>query len=825
MNVLVLQRLLAGKEWLYFMMIKYRVHELAKDLGVSNKEIIVLIEEYFGVAKKHMTALTEEELSLVFEHYTQKTEVESFDEYFNSMPKQEELKQEKKIKPKEDSTKAESKKQRGKRESAKKSDSQKTKKATDKSTERTSEPAKKATTAKAQKKPQKQNSSDENNVVKAKKKPESRVINTRAAQVDIEKYNEKYDRLASEKVKIDNTVRKQKINQRSQQRGKHKMSKKETEAERLKRIAMERKAKPLTISIPEEITVGELALRLKATAAEVIKKLMLMGMMVSINDTIDFDTASLIAMEFHAKVEKEVVVTIEERIIDDSEDDDDNLIPRSPVVVVMGHVDHGKTSLLDSIRNADVTSTEAGGITQHIGAYRVNLDGREITFLDTPGHEAFTTMRARGAQVTDIAILVVAADDGIMPQTVEAINHAKAAGISVIVAINKMDKEGANPDLVKQQLTEHELVPEEWGGDIPCIPVSAVNKEGIEELLEMVLLIADMKELKANPERAAKGTVIEARLDKGRGPIATVLIQNGTLKVGDIIVAGACVGRVRAMTDDRGNRVKKAGPSVPVEITGLDDVPVGGDIFNCVSDERLARELVEQRKAKQKEKQFNSQTKVTLDNLFDQMQLGEVKELKIIVKADVQGSVEAVKQSLMKLSNDEVRVNVIHGAVGVVSESDVMLANASNAIIVGFNVRPDPVAAENAERDGVDLRLYRIIYDCIEEIQSAMKGMLAPKLREVQLGRAECRQVYKISNVGTVSGSYVVSGKIARNAEIRVVRDGIVIAEDKMSSLKRFKDDVKEVAQGYECGIGLEHFNDIKEGDIFEAFIIEEYKD
>lgn len=799
-----------------FMMIKYRVHEVAKNLGVPNKEIIELIEKYFGVVKKHMTSLNEEELSLVFEYYTKKTEVENFDEYFAPLDNKE--KENSEVKKKEPKPKA---KTETKKQATKKKETGKSKKTSDKS----DSSEKKPVVRKNQKSKKDLDNSNEKVTIEPKRKPESRVINTRAAQIDIEKYNEKYDRLASEKVKIDNTVRKQKINQRSQQRGKHKMGKRETEAERLKRIAMERKAKPITISIPEEITVGELALRLKATAAEVIKKLMLMGMMVSINDTIDFDTASLVAMEFHAKVEKEVVVTIEERIIDDSEDEDDNLIPRSPVVVVMGHVDHGKTSLLDTIRHANVTSTEAGGITQHIGAYRVNVKGKEITFLDTPGHEAFTTMRARGAQVTDIAILVVAADDGIMPQTVEAINHAKAAGVSVIVAINKMDKEGANPDLVKQQLTEYELVPEEWGGDVPCIPVSAINNEGIEELLEMVLLIADVKELKANPERAAKGTVIEAKLDKGRGPIATVLVQNGTLRIGDVIVAGTSVGRVRAMTDDRGNRVKEAGPSVPVEITGLDNVPVGGDIFNCVSDERLARELVEQRKTKRKEEKFNSQTKVTLDNLFDQMQLGEVKELKVIVKADVQGSVEAVKQSLVKLSNDEVRVDVIHGAVGAINESDVMLANASNAIIVGFNVRPDPVAAENAERDGVDLRLYRIIYDCIEEIESAMKGMLAPKFREVQLGRAECRQVYKISNVGTVAGSYVVSGKIVRNAEIRVVRDGIVIAEDKMSSLKRFKDDVKEVAQGYECGIGLERFNDIKEGDIFEAFIIEEYKD
>ena len=544
------------------------------------------------------------------------------------------------------------------------------------------------------------------------------------------------------------------------------------------------------------------------------------GVFATVNDTVDFDTASLIAMEFHAKVEKEVVVTIEERIIDDSEDDEANLVPRAPVVVVMGHVDHGKTSLLDAIRHAHVTDTEAGGITQHIGAYRVKIGDRDITFLDTPGHAAFTTMRARGAQVTDIAVLVVAADDGIMPQTIEAIHHAKAANVSIIVAINKMDKPGANPDHVLQQLTEYELVPEEWGGETPCIRVSAKKKEGIDDLLEMITLVADLKELKANPDRAAKGTVVEARLDKGRGPIATVLVQNGTLRTGDIIVAGTAVGRVRAMTDENGNRINEAGPSVPVEITGLDDVPTGGDTMNAVSDERLARELVEQRRNEQKEEMFNSQTKVTLDNLFDQMQQGEMKELQIIVKADVQGSVEAVRQSLEKLSNDEVRVKVIHGGVGAINESDVMLANASNAIIVGFNVRPDPVAEDNAKRSGVDMRLYRIIYDCIEEMESAMKGMLAPKFREVQLGRGECRQVYKISNVGTVIG-----GKITRTADIRVVRDGIVIAEDKVSSLKRFKDDVKEVADGYDFGMTLEKFNDVKEGDVLEAFTMEEYKE
>ena len=653
-------------------------------------------------------------------------------------------------------------------------------------------------------------------------------MDTRSAVVQLDKYNEKFEQLAPDRTKKDNIVQKQKLTQKSQfyNRGRKPYnSRRETEAERLKRIAAERQKKQMTITVPEMITVGELAARLKATSAEVIKKLMQLGVMATINQEIDFDTATLVAMEFHAKTEKEVVVTIEERIIDDSEDTDENLQPRTPVVVVMGHVDHGKTSLLDAIRDANVTSTEAGGITQHIGAYRVYLDDREVTFLDTPGHAAFTSMRARGAQVTDIAVLVVAADDGIMPQTVEAINHAKAAGVAIIVAINKIDKPGADPERIKQQLTEYGLVPEEWGGNTICVPVSAKQRTGIDNLLEMIILQADMMELKANPDRAGKGTVIEARLDKGRGPVATVLVQNGTLRAGDVLVAGTAVGRVRAMVNDRGNRVQEAGPSVPVEITGLAEVPSAGDVFNVVSDEKLARELVEQRKQEMKEEQFAAYQKVTLDNLFSQMQEGEMKELNIIVKADVQGSVEAVRQSLEKLSNDEVKVRVIHGAVGAVSESDVMLANASNAIIVGFNVRPDPVAQSNAERDGVDIRLYRIIYDCIEEIEAAMKGMLAPKFREVAQGRIEVRAVYKISNVGTVAGCYVLDGKVTRQSEIRVVRDGIVIAEDKIDSLKRFKDDVREVAQGYECGIGLEKFNDIKEGDIFEAYIMEEYQE
>ena len=540
---------------------------------------------------------------------------------------------------------------------------------------------------------------------------------------------------------------------------------------------------------------------------------------------VDFDTAALVAEELGAKVEKEVHVTIEERLIETDEDPEESLQERCPVVVVMGHVDHGKTSILDRIRNAHVTDTEAGGITQHIGAYQVEYEGKKITFLDTPGHEAFTAMRARGANVTDIAILVVAADDGIMPQTIESINHAKAAGVSIIVAINKMDKEGADPDRVKQQLTEQSLVVEEWGGDVIAVPVSAKTGMGIDELLENILLVAEVKELKANPDRLARGTVVEARLDKGKGPVATLLVQNGTLKSGDVIIAGTSVGRIRTMTNDKGRSIKEAGPSTPVEITGLGEVPSAGDVFNAVADEKLARELVEQRKHEAKEEQFQQHQKVTLDNLFSQIAEGEMKELPIIVKADVQGSVEAVKQSLEKLSNDEVRVKVIHGGVGAVSESDVMLANASNAIIVGFNVRPDPVAKQNAEQSGVDIRLYRIIYDAIEEITDAMKGMLAPKYREVETARIEVRQVYKISNVGTVAGSYVLDGKVGRNNEIRVVRDGIVIAEDKMSSLKRFKDDAKEVAAGFECGITLEKFTDIKEGDIFEAFYMEEYRD
>lgn len=786
---------------------KYKLHEAAKDFNVPSKKLIELLGKYFEGDKKSQTALEEKELDVIFDVLTAENVVDSLDSYFAMQKPAGERA------PK--AQKAESQKAPAK-EAAKEA-------AKAPAGEKAQKPAAAAGAPEKRKKEK-----DPNRPMQSRTKGEIRHIDTRAENVELDKYNERYENIAPANDRNgDNVVRKQKLKQKSQQYRKQGMRsrKHETEKERMARIAAERAKKQIKITVPDEITVGELAARLKMTAAEVIKKLFSLGQMATVNEVIDYDTAAIVATELGAKVEKEVVVTIEERIIDDTEDAEEDLVKRDPVVCVMGHVDHGKTSLLDAIRHTSVTSTEAGGITQHIGAYRVDVDGQKITFLDTPGHAAFTSMRARGAQATDIAVLVVAADDGIMPQTVEAINHAKAANVSIIVAVNKMDKPGASPDKIMQQLTEYELIPEEWGGDVICVPVSAKTHMNIDKLLESILLVAELKELKANPNRAGKGIVIEARLDKGRGPVATLLVQNGTLKTGDTIVAGMSVGRVRVMTNDRGQRVETAGPSVPVEITGLVDVPQAGDTFDAVSDERLARELVEQRKREAKEEEFNRFHKVTLDNLFASINQGEMKELDIIVKADVQGSVEAVRQSLEKLSNDEVKVKVIHGGVGAISESDVMLANASNAIIVGFNVRPDPVAAEVAERDGIDMRMYRIIYDCIEEIEAAIKGMLAPKYREVILGRVEVRNVFKLSSAGMIAGSYVLEGKVTRNAQIRVVRDGIVITEDSISSLKRFKDDVKEVAQGYECGIGLEKFNDIKEGDIFEAFIMEEYKD
>ena len=806
---------------------KYRVRDVAKDLDVKTNYVTELIEKSFGGAKKSsMTALESDELDLLFDTVTKENAVDSFDEYFALKSKKEAPeKKEEAQQPEQKSEEKSAEKKEAAKPAQKSAPAKEAKPAA-----KTEKPAAKAQTQAAKPAEDKQPKKKSDKPMQSRTKGERRTVDTRAGNVELDKYNERYENIApaNNGMQSDKSVNKQKLKQRSTQYRKQGMrsSRRETEAQRLARIAAERAKKPqIVVKIPDEIVVSDLAAMLKMTAAEVVKKLFSLGVMATVNQVIDYDTAAIVATELGAKAEKEGVVTIEDRIIDDSDDSAEDLSPRDPVVVVMGHVDHGKTSLLDAIRHTDVTATEAGGITQHIGAYRVDLNGQKITFLDTPGHAAFTSMRARGAQATDIAVLVVAADDGIMPQTIEAINHAKAAGVDIIVAINKMDKPGATTDRIMQQLTEYDLIPEEWGGDTICVPVSALTRMNIDKLLESILLVAEMKELKANPNRAAKGIVIEARLDRNRGPIATLLVQNGTLHSGDIIVAGTSVGRVRVMVDDKGRKVKEAGPSVPVEIMGLAEAPQAGDAFDAVSDERLARELVEQRKQKQKEEQFKSFEKVTLENLFSSLKEGELKELNIIVKADVQGSVEAVKQSLEKLSNDEVRVKIIHGGVGAINESDVMLANASNAIIVGFNVRPDPVAAQNAERDGVDIRCYRIIYDCIDEIEAAIKGMLAPKFREVQQGRAEVRQVVKISSVGNIAGCYVLSGKVTRNSKIRVVRDGIVITEDEISSLRRFKDDVKEVAQNFECGIGLAKFNDIKEGDIFEAFTIEEYRD
>ncbi|MBR1863078.1 MAG: translation initiation factor IF-2 [Ruminococcus sp.] len=863
---------------------KIKLSELAKDLKLTNNDVIDCLTALDGTVRKTQTALSEKELSYVFEYFTQKNQVESFDAYFANNVKPAEPEKPKAEKPEKKAEKTAEKnveksveknavkaekpekkteKPAAEKEAAEKAVNDKTEKPSQPKKEEpeAAEPAKaekpapqpeKKTEPKARKQEKKEARKQDHGVKTQlgggssfgggdkgytisessegeKSGASRRTVDTRGSYIELDKYNEKYDNLATSKQgnKNENFRKKQKITQKSQQYKKQQHShKKESEQDKLNRMALEKARKQqLKVMIPDEIVVSELASRLKVTATEVIKKLMGLGVMAGINQTVDFDTASLVAEELGAKVEKEVHITIEERLIEDEADAPENLQERCPVVVVMGHVDHGKTSILDRIRNANVAEGEAGGITQHIGAYQVTRNGQKITFLDTPGHEAFTSMRARGANITDIAILVVAADDGIMPQTIESINHAKAAGVSIIVAINKMDKEGADPDRVKQQLTEHELVVEEWGGDVIAVPVSAKTGMGIDDLLENVLLVAEVKELKANPNRLAKGAVIEARLDKGKGPVATLLVQNGTLHAGDVIIAGTSVGRIRTMTDYRGRTIKEAGPSTPVEITGLGEVPTAGETFNAVEDEKLARELVEQRKHEAKEDEFRQFQKVTLDNLFAQISEGEMKELPIIVKADVQGSVEAVRQSLEKISNDEVRVKVIHGAVGAVSESDVMLANASNAIIVGFNVRPDPVAKANAEQSGVDIRLYRIIYDAIEEITDAMKGMLAPKFREVETARVEVRQVYKISSVGTVAGCYVLDGKVGRNNQIRVVRDGIVIAEDKMSSLKRFKDDAKEVSEGFECGITLEKFSDIKEGDIFEAFYMEEYRE
>ena len=794
---------------------KYKVNELAKDFGMQTREIIDILGKYFDTPKKSGQNLDEKELNTVFEYLTQHNQVSGIQVIFAdaapAKPKSAPPAQQAQGGGKPQQAQAQPQQGGGKQQPA----------------QGGAQPAQSAGKPQAAAQPQQAQQTRQS------MPRQTKVVDTRkATNVNLDKYDEKLQDLA------DRSDRSGGRRGGAQQQGKEKIrgggnkkrgqmtfsnKRKQEEAEKLRRLQLEiAKKTPLTVKIPDEISVGELASRMKKTGAEVVKCLMKNGVMASLSQLIDFDTAAIIAEEMGCKVEKEVVVTIEEKLIDTAEDKAEDLVPRAPVVVVMGHVDHGKTSLLDYIRNAHVASGEAGGITQHIGAYQVQINGKPITFLDTPGHEAFTSMRARGAMVTDIAILVVAAEDGIMPQTVESINHAKAAEIPIIVAINKMDKPEANPERIKQQLTEYGLVAEEWGGDTIICPISAKTGMGIDNLLEMVTLTAEVAELKANPNRAAQGTVIEARLDKGRGPVATLLVQNGTLHQGDIIIAGTAVGRVRAMVDDKGGRLTDAGPSVPVEITGLSEVPGAGNTFNAVADERLARELVEQRKEEAKAKANAPIQKVSLEDLFSQIQAGEVKDLNIIVKADVQGSAEAVKSSLEKLSNEEVRVRVIHSGVGAISESDVMLAATSKAIIVGFNVRPDAAARDSAARSNVDMRMYRVIYDAINEVEAAIKGMLAPKFKEVDLGRAEVRNVFRITGVGMVAGCYVTEGKMQRGAQMRLLRDNIVIYDGAIASLQRFKDSVKEVAQGYECGITFEKFQDIKVGDVIEAFLMEQ---
>ena len=838
---------------------KYKVTDIAKDFGISTKKVIETFAELTGETRKTGATFEENEVNALLEALTRETAVKDLGEYLASGKEPQPVKQE----TKKPEAKPQAKKEEPKPEAAKPQPKQPKQPEAPKAEPKAEQakPAQNAQPKATQPKPAQQEKRNDkrNDNKQAEKRSEKRVtmqelasetgikepvateqvkvdraqvsVDTRTVDVNVDKFSARYDDLADSrnmpsKRKNAPTGKKEKFNNRNNRRGQQFGRRRETEAERLQRIQLEKaRNAQLKISIPDEITVGELATRLKQNVAKVVAKFMQMGEMHAASDVIDFDSAALIAEEFHAKVEHEVHVSIEERLFTQEEDSADQLVERPPVVVVMGHVDHGKTSILDRIRSTNVTAGEAGGITQAIGAYQVNVNGSPVTFLDTPGHEAFTAMRARGADMTDIAVLVVAADDGIMPQTIESINHAKAANVKLIVAINKMDKPTANPERVKEQLTKYEIVPEDWGGETACIPVSAATGAGIQDLLERIVLEAEVMELKANPNRRAKGAVVEARLDKGQGTIATLLVQNGTLHKGDCLIAGTAVGRVRTMRNDKGVEIESAGPSTPVEITGLTEVPTAGDIFEAVEDERLARELADKRTTEAKEKQFAAYTKVTLDNLFDQMAQNDMKELPIVVKADVQGSAEAVKQSLEKLSNEEVRVRVIHAGVGAISKSDVSLADASNAIIIGFNVRPDAVAKAEAEQAGVEMRMYRVIYDAINDVSDAMKGMLAPKVREVALGEAQVRQVYKISSVGTVSGCRVTSGKITRDAQLRLVRDGIVICEDAIASLKRFKDDAKEVAEGYECGITLQKFSDVKEGDVFECFKLEEYRD
>ena len=807
--------------------VKYRIGEVAKDFNVTNKVIGEIMTEYFAPPKNHMQVLSNDELDVIFEYMTQKNQVADVQELF-AVPEEKEAVPENEPAKTEKAAENQPQKNVGKGEKpAKKEQKPEPKPAgntrkTDKGQPQNQQ---------GQQNQQKPNQQKQDKPHTPRQVAEKRVVDTRGGSaVNIEKYNEKFEDMASSKAKNKDFRQqggsKEKIQSKSKQKGNQQVAsakRRQEERDKMNRLQLEiAKKQQLKVEIPDEISVGELASRMKKSAAEVIKCLMKMGTFASVSDIIDYDTAALVAMEMGCKVEKEVVVTVEERLIDDSEDKAEDLVPRAPVVVVMGHVDHGKTSLLDYIRHANVASGEAGGITQHIGAYTVEIAGKPITFLDTPGHEAFTSMRARGAMVTDIAILVVAADDGIMPQTIESINHAKAANIPIVVAINKMDVTGANPERIKQQLTEYELVSEEWGGDTIVCPISAKTGAGIDNLLENLAVLAEVQELTANPNRAARGAVIEARLDKGRGPIMTVLVQNGTLKQGDIIIAGTAVGRVRTMVNDKGQHVTEAGPSTPVEISGLSEVPTAGDVFNAVADERMARALAEERRTSRNDTALGGNRKVSLEDLFSQIQAGEMKTLNVIVKADVQGSAEAVKASLEKVSNEEVRVKVIHAAVGAINESDVMLASTSGAIIVGFNVRPDAAARDNAVRNNVDMRMYRVIYDCINEIEAAMKGMLSPKFREAVIGHAEVRETYKVSKVGTVCGCYCTDGKIQRGCQVRVLRDNIVIHEGELASLRRFKDDVKEVASGYECGMQVEKFNDIKINDVIECFVMEQ---
>ena len=802
------------------MVIKQKVSDVAKAFGLSNKEVSELLTKHGIAVKSNSQSLNEEELNIAYDAITQAHQIGSLAEVFAAA--QAAVDQKKKDTEERHRRQQEEAEARVREEQRRKEEAE----AKRNQPKPAAKPRQQGQTIQHQPKAAENKPAAQQNDQKG---PKVHYVDTRGTNVNIDKYDERLDTLVPQQAgKYGNQQNKQKLTKQSQKRQQQQSSNKrrQEEQEKMRRLEQQAQAKkvPLKVMIPEEIAVGELAMRMKKTAAEVVKQLMKLGIMASVSQTIDFDTASLVAMELGAVPEKEVVVTIEERLFDEREDQQEELVERAPVVVVMGHVDHGKTSLLDAIRETNVTAGEAGGITQHIGAYRVNLNDRDITFLDTPGHAAFTSMRARGAQVTDVAILVVAWDDGIMPQTIEAINHAKAADVPIIVAVNKMDKPGADMTRVLQQLTEHELVPEDWGGTTIVCPVSALKREGIDNLLEMVLLTADMMELKANPNRLAKGTVIEAKLDRGRGPVATVLVENGTLRAGDIVIAGTAVGRVRAMTDHKGRRQQEAGPSVPVEIVGLAEVPGAGDVLYAVEDERMARTLAEKRKFEEKEKENNAKQKVTLENLFSSIESGNVKDLNVIVKADVQGTAEAVKASLEKLTNEEVRVRVIHNGVGGINNSDVMLASASGAIIVGFNVRPEAGIADEAKNANVDMRLYRVIYDCLEEIEDAMKGMLAPKFQEVILGHAEIRQTFKVSGVGTIAGAYVLDGKMQRNEKVRIVRDSIVIHEGDLATLKRFKDDAKEVNTGFECGMSFERFNDIKVGDIVEAFIMEEVK-